>query len=189
MEIILASASPRRQELLKQIGCRFSVAESNYTEDNSLNLVPHELVVKHALAKAKTAACKMTDETIIIGADTIVVFNKKIYGKPINAKAARKTLAMLSGNTHQVITGIAVVRKDRYWTDYAVTSVTIRKLTYAEIEAYIKTKEPLDKAGAYGIQGIGALLVESILGCYTNVVGLPLVNLLRLLKNAGVELL
>lgn len=126
MEIILASASPRRQELLKQIGCKFSVVESNYAEDNSINLAPHDLVVKHALAKAKAAACGTTNEAIVIGADTIVVFNKKIYGKPINTEAVRKTLSLLSGNIHQVITGIAVVQEDRYWTDYAVTSVTIR---------------------------------------------------------------
>lgn len=189
MGIILASASPRRQELLRQVGCDFTVQISNVIEDNHQDLLPQQLAVFHAKAKAVDISLKANADDVIIGADTIVVLDGKVYGKPININDARTILTHLSGKQHQVITGIAVVKADKVWTDFVVTTVKMGNLKKDEIENYLATGEPMDKAGAYGIQGIGALLVEGIEGCYTNVVGLPLQKLSDVLKEAGVHLL
>lgn len=189
MGIILASASPRRQELLRQVGCDFTVKISDVVEDNQQDIVPQQLAVFHAQAKAVDISLQASVDDVIIGADTIVVLDGKVYGKPININDARNTLAHLSGKEHQVITGIAVVKAGAIWTDFVVTTVRISNLTTEQIENYLATGEPMDKAGAYGIQGIGALLVEEIQGCYTNVVGLPLRKLSDVLRKAGVHLL
>ncbi len=189
MGIILASASPRRQELLKQVGCEFTVQISDIVEDNHQDLLPQELAVFHAKAKAVDISLKANADDVIIGADTIVVLDGKVYGKPININDARSTLIHLSGKQHQVITGIAVVKADKVWTDFVITNVRIGNLTKEQIENYLATGEPMDKAGAYGIQGMGALLVEGIEGCYPNVVGLPLQKLSDILRKAGVHLL
>lgn len=189
MTIILASASPRRQELLTQIGCAFQVEASDIVEDNEQPMAPAELAVTLAKAKALDVAAKNVSDHVIIGADTIVVLDGQIYGKPLDVDDARRMLTDLSGNEHHVITGVAVVKGSQTWVDFAVTVVKFRTLSAIEIERYLSTGEPLDKAGSYGIQGKGALLVESISGCYSNVVGLPLATLGQLLKKAGVELL
>ena len=189
MGIILASASPRRQELLRQIACDFTVTVSDIVEDNQQDLLPQQLAVFHAKAKAVDISLKSGADDVIIGADTIVVLDGKVYGKPININDARSILTHLSGKQHQVITGIAVAKSGKVWTDFVVTTVKIGKLGSEEIENYLATGEPMDKAGAYGIQGIGALLVEEIHGCYNNVVGLPLRKLSDVLKKAGVHLL
>lgn len=189
MAIILASASPRRQELLRQVGCNFSVVISDVIEDNDQELVPQELAMLQAKEKAMDVASKVSPEDIVIGADTIVVFHDKVYGKPKDIHEARQMLTSLSGNEHQVITGIAVAWTDKVWTEFVVTRVKFSKVTTDEIEKYLATGEPMDKAGAYGIQGIGALMVEGIHGCYNNVVGLPLNKLSDVLKKAGVTLL
>ncbi|WP_378953130.1 Maf family protein [Pelosinus sp. sgz500959] len=189
MGIILASASPRRQELLRQVGCNFTVRISDVVEDNHQDLLPQELAVFHAKAKAVDISLKSSVDDVIIGADTIVVLDGKVYGKPIDIDDARCILTHLSGKEHQVITGIAVVKAGKAWTDFVVTTVKFGNLTSETIEKYLATGEPLDKAGAYGIQGIGVLLVEEIKGCYNNVVGLPLYKLSDVLMKAGVPLL
>jgi len=188
--IILASASPRRQELLQQIGCTFKVVTSSVAEDHDPNLSPAELALSLAAAKALDVAKKTATDDVVIGADTIVVMDGQVYGKPADAADARRMLSELAGRRHQVITGIAVVAAGKVWTDFAVTAVKFRELTRDEIERYVASGESRDKAGGYAIQGIGALLVEGITGCYANVVGLPLVTLDKLLRQAlGVSLL
>lgn len=189
MAIILASASPRRQKLLEQVGCFCKVIPSLVKEDNSLDIPPAELALQHAKDKALDIAQGAETDDIVIGADTIVVYQGIVFGKPADEDEARNMLRKLSGREHHVITGVAVVQNDIVLTDFAVTAVSIRLLTDEEIDSYILTKEPFDKAGAYGIQGMGALLIDSICGCYSNVVGLPLVTLSKLLKRVGVELL
>ncbi|MBP2644682.1 MAG: Septum formation protein Maf [Firmicutes bacterium] len=190
MALILASGSPRRKELLQQIGCAFQVAVSQFEEDNSLALPPVELAVYHAREKALACLQNAQAEDIIIGADTIVVLNGRVYGKPIDITDGRRMLMELSGREHQVITGVAVVTPGGVWYDNAVTKVLFRQLAPEQIERYLDTGEWVDKAGGYGIQGRGALLVESIEGCYNNVVGLPLTTLDALMKKAaGVGLL
>lgn len=189
MEIILASKSPRRSELLKQIACKFRIVASEAVEDNEQDIPPELLAVSNARAKAIDVAAKTSDEAVVIGADTIVVLQNRVYGKPSDIDDARHMLIELSGQEHKVITGMAVATGGHVFTDFAVTLVKMRELDERQIETYIQSGEPMDKAGAYAIQGKGALLVESIQGCYYNVVGLPLVTLDILLKKNGVSLL
>lgn len=190
MAILLASASPRRSELLTQIGCDFRIVPSDVIEDNTQRIPPAQLAISHAKAKALASRTEAdADNNIIIGADTIVVLNGEVFGKPQDAADARRMLKSLSGREHEVITGVAVVTGDRVLTDYTSTSVRMAVMCAEEIESYIATGEPMDKAGAYAIQGIGALFVEGIDGCYSNVVGLPLRMLAKLLKQVGVKLL
>ena len=187
--IILASASPRREQLLKQIGCEFCVVPSSAEENNEALLPPMELVQLHAGIKAQSVANCVSSEDVVIGADTIVVLKQKVYGKPMNKKDAFRMLSELSGQTHSVWSGIAVCAKGACYTSAVETKVTLGPLTSDQIKRYVESGEPLDKAGAYAIQGQGALFVEKIDGCYFNVVGLPLFALSRLLSQAGVELL
>lgn len=188
MDIILASSSPRRQMILNQIGCVYKIVTSNYQESNNLLCNPVELAISNSLGKALDVA-KHNPLAIVIGADTVVVHNGQVFGKPKNAEDAIRMLKILAGQNHQVITGLAVVVGNTKHTDYAETNVKMRWFSNEEIDSYVATGEPLDKAGAYGIQEKGALLVESIEGCYYNVVGLPLVILNRLLGKVGVSLL
>jgi septum formation protein len=189
-EIVLASASPRRSDLLKQIGIKFKVLPSNVEETFELHLTPEEAVQKLACKKALDIAGKLRDGTLVIGADTVVV-KDGILGKPKNEAEACKMLSNLSGQWHEVITGVALVDSLSLCSvkTFEKTRVKFRTLTNDIIEAYIKTGEPMDKAGAYGIQGIGAVLVEKIEGCYFNVVGLPLAKLGGLLESFGVNTL
>jgi len=189
MAIVLASASPRRQELLRQIGCEFTVMISDIVEDNDQDLAAEDLAMLQARCKAVDVSSKVGVDDIVIGADTIVVLDGQVYGKPIDINDARQILTKLSGRQHQVITGIAVAHAGKIWTDYVVTSVGFGNISRQQIENYLATGEPMDKAGAYAIQGVGALLVEAINGCYTNVVGLPLNKLSEVLGKAGVTLL
>lgn len=187
--IILASASPRREQLLRQVGCDFRVEASRAEENNAAALPPAELVRRHALAKAQAVAATAPAGEIVIGADTIVALAGKVYGKPVDAAAAIDMLQELSGRTHSVWSGVAVVVADRCFTAAVETQVTLARLTPDQIRRYVATGEPLDKAGAYAVQGRGALFVERLDGCYFNVVGLPLQTLSQLLAQAGVELL
>lgn len=187
--IILASSSPRRQELLNQIGCKFKVVPSGAEEDNSKTLPPEQLVINNAVAKAQDVADKLDGNDVIIGADTIVVMNGEVYGKPVNVADAKRMLSSLSGNVHTVYTGIALIKGNTVWRDFEKTTVKLSKLTSGEIDQYIATGEPMDKAGAYAIQGIATVFIEEIQGCYTNVVGLPLNKLANLCKKAGINLL
>ena len=140
----------------------------------------------NAAGKCAAVAAKMGDELPVIAADTIVVIDNVILGKPQDAAAAKAMLQRLSGRTHQVMTGVAVCYKEQKMSEVCVTDVSFRQLTAEEIDAYIATGEPMDKAGAYGIQGRGAVLVEKINGCYNNVVGLPLSLLYLMMQRLGV---
>ncbi len=189
-KIILASGSPRRKELLEKIGLKFEVAVGDIEEDLHNGLPPHELAEKLSLEKARSAAAKYTD-AIIIAADTIGVLEDKIIGKPHTAAEAKKMLSMLSGKMHLVITGYTILDTgtQKSVTKSVSTKVYFRCLTKAEIATYVKTGEPLDKAGAYAIQGLGALIVDKIEGDYYNVMGLPLSSLMESLKDFGVKAL
>jgi septum formation protein len=189
-KIVLASASPRRRELLAKIGLKFEVALSNHVEESHGDLEPHVLAKQLSLEKATAVAAKYPD-AIIIAADTFGVLDGKIIGKPHTNAEAIKMLRMLSGRSHLVITGFTILdtaRKKRV-SRFIETKVYFRKLTDAEIDAYVRTGEPLDKAGAYAIQGLGALLVEKIEGDYYNVIGLPLSAVTANLKQFGVNVL
>jgi len=188
--IILASASPRRKELLKKIGLKFKVELSNYEEDIPSGLEPHELAQKISLEKAKVVASKHQN-VIVIAADTFIVFGGQILGKPHTEKEARKMLEAISGKSHSVITGFSIIdtSKNKTLSKSVETKIYLRKLTLAEIDAYVKSKEPLDKAGAYAIQGLGAVFVEKIEGDYFNVIGLPLSALTEALKEFGINIL
>ena len=189
-KIILASASPRRKELLALTGLKFEVDPGDYKEDMNLKLGPHELARFLSLEKAKSAAGKYGN-AIIIAADTFVIIREQILGKPHTREEARRMLLLLEGRTHSVITGFTVLDTDtgKKLSRSVETKITFKKLTGLEIDAYIKTKEPLDKAGAYAIQGLGSVLVKRIDGDYFNVIGLPLCALSESLKDFGIQIL
>ena len=187
--VILASNSPRRRELLAQIGLSFQIDPADVDE----SLLPHETpegyAMRVALDKARVAAAR-AGKGIIIAADTIVVLGDTVLGKPADPRDAERMLCLLSGRMHQVITGVALMDAEtgKILTDRAVTRVWFRKLAPEEIAAYVSTREPLDKAGAYGIQEKGSLLVDKIEGCFFNVVGLPLSLLGVMLRDFGITL-
>ncbi|HHV72410.1 MAG TPA: septum formation inhibitor Maf [Clostridia bacterium] len=183
-KLILASGSPRRKELLARLGLEFEVVVSTFDEHLVEGRSPIEQAQHLALAKA-TALVDDYPEDVIIAADTIVVLDGVILGKPINKEDARKMLRLLSGKKHQVITGFAVIQGARKVVGAEQTDVFFRHLTEEEIENYLVSGEYVDKAGGYGIQGIGSLLVEKINGCYFNVVGLPLSRIHQVLKQFG----
>lgn len=187
--IILASASPRRKELLKQlIGDNFLVCPSSYEEPSQPGLNPEELLLKHSVEKARDAA-KHFDSGIIISADTSVICNGEILGKPHLPEKAEEMLEKLSGKKIQVITGLTVLDLDNAQeiSESESTDVWIAKISKEQISAYVRTGEPLDKAGAFAAQGKGAVLVERIEGDFFNVVGLPLFRLGKILEKLGVS--
>lgn len=190
MQLVLASASPRRRELLERLGIPFKVSVSK-TEENidRGNLTPEQLARELALLKAKDVA-RTLEDGLVIGADTIVVLDDEILGKPKSREEAGRMLHLLSGRSHQVITGLALVEAGggRVQLTSEVTTVWFRRLDPGEVEWYLDTGEPMDKAGAYGIQGKGSILVDRIEGCYFNVVGLPLTRLYLMLKERGYRL-
>jgi septum formation protein len=191
MSIYLASASPRRQQLLTQISVPFSVVSSDFTEaaEAVSGQSVAELVEHNALGKAR-GALPLPNPGFCVGADTVVICGDLMMGKPSSTDAAKAMLKMLSGRVHQVVSGVAVVDSTgKFVAGHAVTEVSFRNLTDSEIDAYVGTGEPLDKAGAYGIQGKGALLVNEVNGCYFNVMGLPLSLLASLfLRGFGINL-
>jgi len=185
--LVLASTSPRRKHLLEQIGITFTVQPSDVDESliPTSGAVPEEFVQRLALLKAQDVASRTHDHSTVLGADTIVVLNGEILGKPVDADDAKSMLRRLSGNTHTVYTGIALVDSDTYTSVTAVqqTDVTFRELTDDEIAGYVATGSPLDKAGSYGIQDdFGAVFVAHIVGCYYTIVGLPLELFYRTLR-------
>ena len=184
-KIILASASPRRQELLKQIGLTFEVVTSSVEEKITPGISPAEVVKELSFLKARDIADQIDEPAIIIGADTIVVFEDKILGKPKDQEEALYMLNTLSGKEHQVFTGLSVIdnKGNKVVSGYECTKVTFRQLNNYEITQYIKTGEPMDKAGSYGIQNIGSLFVSKIDGDYFNVVGLPVAKLALVLRD------
>lgn len=188
MELILASQSPRRKELLERMGLRdFKIISPDLEEVMDDKLPPPQLVEKLSLEKAAAVRPLAPQGAIVIAADTVVVLEGAILGKPRDRLDAFKILSALSGGRHQVYTGLTVLRDQRVVTDHEVTTVTFRELTGEEIEDYIATGEPMDKAGAYGIQGYGALLVSGIDGDYSNVMGLPVAKLGGILKDFGLD--
>jgi septum formation protein len=187
-KIILASSSPRRRDLLKQISLDFEVYPAQIDEIIDSSLEAKEMVVKLAKDKALAVAKTVQKNSIVIGADT-VVYHEEVLGKPKDERDAFHLLKKLSGKWHEVFTGLAVIETNSMslQTIWEMTRVKFRDLKEEEIIRYIATKEPMDKAGGYGIQGLGALFVEKIEGCYFNVVGLPLQQLAKLLQMYGVR--
>ncbi len=189
MDIVLASASPRRQELLTQMGLTYRVHAVDIDEHMDRKLAPGPLV--EAISREKAAACAALEgpDALIIAADTVVALDRAVLGKPHSPEEAREMLAALSGRAHQVFTGFTVRRGEQAVTQSECTDVRFRPLSREEIGAYVATGEPMDKAGAYGIQALGALLVEGIKGDYFNVMGLPVCRLGLTLKHFGVDCL
>ncbi|MCG0275252.1 MAG: Maf family protein [Thermosediminibacteraceae bacterium] len=189
-KLILASASPRRQALLAQVGLEFEVIPSSIDEVMPPKGLPELIATSLAEQKAMDVALRV-GEGIVIAADTVVALDDSILGKPKNEDEARKMLERLSNKWHRVFTGIAVIDAASFKkvSDYEESRVKFKALSASEIENYIKTGEPMDKAGGYGIQGKGALLVEKIEGCYYNIVGLPLFKLGCLLSSFGIKIL
>ena len=184
--VVLASGSPRRHHLLNLIGIAHEVRPSNIDE----TMRPRETPRRHAerLAREKASAIAKRDPDLItIGADTIVVVNRKVLGKPRDTDDAARMLALLSGREHVVTTAVAVSRGKKLRSAVEEVSVRFRRLRDDEIDAYIATGEPMDKAGAYGIQGYGATIVERIEGDYFAVMGLPIVRLIGLLRDVGIR--
>lgn len=184
LDFILASASPRRSELLNNIGMKFKVVLSNVEEDEiSSNDITVRLI-KNARIKGEAVAYSNPD-SIIISADTIVVLDNHVMGKPLDEKSARQMLEKLSGRTHEVMTAFGLIYRkyDKSYFEIATTKVKFRPLNLDDITAYIKTGEPMDKAGAYAIQGMGSILIDSIAGCYFNVVGFPISKFFITLKD------
>jgi len=186
--LILASASPRRRELLEQAGFTFEVHPAHVNEDPSPNEDPITYVVRLARDKAQTIFTELNDsEAIVLGADTTVTLNGHILAKPEDASDAARMLRMLSGRTHRVITGVAVATAIGTEVAAEATGVQFVTLSDEEIAAYIATGEPMDKAGAYGIQGLAAKWIPRVEGCYFNVVGLPLALVSSMLEQATIR--
>lgn len=189
-KIILASGSPRRKMLLEQLGLKFEVVPADYIETMKSGMTPEEIARYLSLRKAQAVA-KNYPDAVVIAADTFGVISGKIIGKPHNDAEAARILRTLSSRSHRVITGFTVMEAaaDKAVSRSSVTTVHFRELSDQEIDAYIHTGEPLDKAGAYGIQGLGAVLVDRIEGDYYNVIGLPLSPLAEVLKSFDIDVL
>ena len=184
--LILASASPRRYELLRQVGLNFDVIPSRIEEDYVKGESPRKHVLRLADAKALDVGNQHPDRWVV-AADTIVYSDHSILGKPRSREEAKKMLRRLSGKEHQVLTGFSVqhLQKGKGDREAVQTAVKVKKLTQSEMEWYIRTSEPFDKAGGYAIQGVGSFMIESIKGSYTNVVGLPVCELIQMLCRLG----
>lgn len=192
-KIILASASDRRKDILSQVGISYEVMPSSIDEDAIQADTPAALVEALSAAKAEDIAERLTKNFVIIGADTVVVKDNSILGKPSDEAEAAKMLQMLQENRHEVYTGVTLISvspegKGLIDTFHVRTIVDMIPMTAAQIDAYIKTGEPMDKAGAYGIQGRGAAYIQDIAGDYYNVVGLPISTVLARLANMGIDL-
>ncbi len=186
--IVLASASPRRQELLQQIGCKFRVVVSDAEELSGDGISPERLAVENARRKAEDVAAKEGSNVPVLGADTVVAVDETILGKPKDETDAVRMLRLLSGRQHFVYTGIALVYRGDIYEDVVRTAVWVDELSAKEIDAYIATGEPRDKAGAYAVQGIAAKYIPRIDGSFSNVVGLPLYAVKELARKAGIVL-
>ena len=189
-KIILASSSPRRKQIMEQIGLDCIVEVSDYEEKLIPDVSVEEFVKTLSLGKAKSVA-KNHQDAIIIGADTTVFIDNQILGKPKTLAGASEMLHKLSGKTHSVFTGFTVIdtKNNIIITDFIETKIKFKDLSEEEISGYIESGEPMDKAGAYGVQGKGALLVEHIEGDYANITGLPIVKIVEILKTLGVDTL
>ncbi len=188
--IILASASPRRKEILEKTGLKFKVDKSGCEEITDPGMRPHEIARFLSREKARHVAAKYRD-ALIIAADTLVFLRGRLFGKPCNEEDAKEMLKALSGKAHSVITGFTIIdtASNKELSRSVQSKVFFKRLSRDEIAAYIRSGEPLDKAGAYGIQGLGALLVRRIEGDFFNIMGLPLYALAGSLKKFGVDIL
>ncbi len=203
-QIILASQSPRRKELLEQIGLEFEICPAK-GEEIITKTIPEEVVMELSKQKAEEVAAMVSSfgeehkdittpsDILVIGADTVVAYDGKILGKPADEEDAKRMLTMLSGNTHSVFTGVTLVLIDKSGRAgelvfYEKTDVKMHEMSEAEIDRYIATGEPMDKAGSYGIQGKCAIYIEKIDGDYNNVVGLPITRIYQELKKIGIDI-
>ncbi len=182
LKLVLASASPRREEILSQLNLKFTIVPAKIDEEKFSNSDPVELVKTLAEEKARSVS-RLVEDAIIIAADTVVVHNDQILGKPAGKLEAKKMLKRLSADQHQVITGVAVLNSNsgESHVDYNITEVKMTALSEQELNNYVETGEPLDKAGSYAIQGLGGLFVKEIKGSYYSVMGLPIHQLAKLL--------
>ncbi len=186
--ILLASASPRRREILKSLGWSFEVAPSGVDETLLPDEPPGDAAERLARAKAEAVlAARNDDGAIVVAADTLVVLEGKALGKPADREDSRRMLSALAGRRHEVVTGVALARNSHLLSGREITIVSFAPMTLAEIDWYAATGEPDDKAGAYALQGIGGLFVESIEGSPSNVVGLPVRLLARLAREIGLD--
>ncbi|WP_083486138.1 Maf family protein [Alicyclobacillus ferrooxydans] len=193
-KLILASSSPRRRELLSMLGLEFSIDVSDLDEVIEEGLAPSEVVRQLASQKAAAVAKRQppeTSDTLILAADTIVVLEGRILGKPADRNEAIEMLSRLQGNRHEVFTGVCLIHlpSGRVQSEFERTEVTMAPLLRSEIEHYVDTLEPMDKAGAYGIQGFGATIIEGITGDYFTVMGLPIRRVSLMLKAQGIDII
>lgn len=188
MKFILASSSPRRRELLASIGVEFEVIPSHVPEVHAEGEAPEEYVARLSRDKAHAIATQHPSRWII-AADTTVLLGEQLLEKPVDRADAERMLAQIAGRTHIVYTGVTLqnVEREHHETRVAESEVRMLPLSADEIAWYVRTGEPLDKAGAYAVQGIGAMFIDSIHGSYTNVVGLPLATLFQMLRRAGID--
>ncbi len=187
MRLVLASSSPRRAAVLAAAGFEFAVAAAGVDESRQAGEPAEAYVRRLAESKARAVAKRIAPPAIVIGADTVVDLGGQVLGKPASAEYAVRMLRKLSERTHQVLTALAAVQAPggAAWVEEERTAVTFMRLSEAEIAAYVASGEPLDKAGAYAIQGLGGRFITRVEGCYFNVVGLPLARLYRMLKEMG----
>lgn len=185
--LVLASTSPRRKELLESVGLSIEVINPSADEAMLCGESPAEFASRVAFEKAASVSRGLGGDIVVLGADTIVVVDDAVLGKPLDENDAARMLGLISGREHHVLTAFSIVRprEEPIHAEIVRTAVRVSRLAASEIEGYIKTGEPMDKAGAYGIQGIGAFMVEGITGSYTNVVGLPVPEVLRALAKLG----
>ncbi len=188
MRLVLASASPRRRDLVKMLGFEDFIIRPADTDENSPALPPEESVRHIALQKARKAAEGCREDDLVLAADTLVYLDGSALGKPESQADAKNMLRRLSGVSHTVFTGVALIKAGREETFYEQTRVFFRPISEQEISSYVKTGEPMDKAGAYGAQGLGAVFIERIDGDFFNVMGLPLCRLVPMLRAFGAEL-
>ncbi len=191
MRVILASKSPRRKEILEMVGIKFDVISSDLEESYFNNEGPRHLVKRLSRNKVFKVAKSLSEkrETLIIGADTIVLFNGEILGQPKEYKDAKRMLSLLQGKKHRVFTGISVLKEgSEIVSDFSKSVVEFYPMSEEEIDWYISTKEPFDKAGSYGVQGIGAFFIKKINGSYHNVMGFPIDLFYKLIKRLNVDI-
>jgi len=188
-KLVLASASPRRQELMEMLGFNFTIVPSKINEDEYKDLNPIDMVKELARVKAEEVAA-LVEDTVVIGSDTIVILGDKVLGKPSDQSEAGDILRKLQNRRHSVYTGFAVCDtfSGQVVVDYDKTDVFMGSITDADILDYVKTGEPMDKAGAYGIQGVGGIFVEKINGSYFTVMGLPIHKLVKILKDFDISI-
>lgn len=188
MKFVLASSSPRRSELLASVGIAFDVIPSHIPEARQPGEAPEEYVARLSREKAQAVAAQHPDRWII-AADTTVLLEEQLLEKPTDARDAVRMLSTIAGRTHVVYSGVTILNQARGYSDTRVAESEVRMLPLSpdDVEWYVRTGEPMDKAGAYAVQGIGAMFIDSIHGSYTNVVGLPLALLFQMLRKAGID--